>query len=58
MVCSMPKTVGDLGLDAVLSNPYLTRLIAKSKKKTDRFDAHQKLKMYPTSEFFAHNFTS
>ena len=24
----------------VLSNPYLTQLIAKSKKKTDRFDAH------------------
>ena len=24
----------------ILSNPYLTRLIAKSKKKTDRFDAH------------------
>ena len=34
------KLVGDLGLDVVLSNPYLTRLIAKSKKKTDRFDAH------------------
>ena len=33
------KLVGDLGLDVVLSNPYLTRLIAKSKKKTDRFDA-------------------
>ena len=41
------KLVGDLGLDVVLSNPYLTRLIAKSKKKTDRFDAHQKLKMCP-----------
>ena len=34
------KLVGDLGLDVVLSNPYLARLIAKSKKKTDRFDAH------------------
>ena len=34
------KLVGDLGLDVVLSNPYLTRLIAKSKKKIDRFDAH------------------
>ena len=34
------KLAGDLGLDVVLSNPYLTRLIAKSKKKTDRFDAH------------------
>ena len=34
------KLVGDLGLDVVLSNPYLTRLIAKSKKKTDRFDAY------------------
>ena len=34
------KLVGDLGLDVILSNPYLTRLIAKSKKKTDRFDAH------------------
>ena len=33
------KLVGDLGLDVVLSNPYLIRLIAKSKKKTDRFDA-------------------
>ena len=33
------KLVGDLGLDIVLSNPYLTRLIAKSKKKTDRLDA-------------------
>ena len=33
------KLVGDLGLDVVLSNPYLTRPIAKSKKKTDRFDA-------------------
>ena len=30
----------DLDLDVVMSNPYLTRLIAKSKKKTDRFDAH------------------
>ena len=46
------KLVGDLGLDVVLSNPYLTRLIAKSKKKTDRFDAHQKLKMYPVSQVF------
>ena len=34
------KLVGDLDLDVVLSNHYLTRLIAKSKKKTDRFDAH------------------
>ena len=34
------KLAGDLGLDVILSNPYLTRLIAKSKKKTDRFDAH------------------
>ena len=34
------KLVGDLGLDAILSNHYLTRLIAKSKKKTDWFDAH------------------
>ena len=34
------KLVGDLGLDVVLSNPYLGCLIAKSKKKTDRFDAH------------------
>ena len=33
------KLAGDPGLDAVLSNSYLTRLIAKSKKKTDRFDA-------------------
>ena len=34
------KLTVDLRLDVVLSNPYLTRLIAKSKKKTDRFDAH------------------
>ena len=34
------KLAGNLGLDVILSNPYLTRLIAKSKKKTDRFDAH------------------
>ncbi len=34
------KLVGDLDLDVVLSNPYLTCLIAKSKKKTDRLDAH------------------
>ena len=27
------KLVGDLGLDVVLSNPYLTRLIAKSKRR-------------------------
>ena len=33
------KLVGDPGLDAVLSNHYLMRLIAKSKKKTDWFDA-------------------
>ena len=32
------KLAGDLGLDVILSNPYLTRLIVKSKKKTDRFD--------------------
>ncbi len=29
----------DLGLDAVLSNPYKTKLIAESKKKTDKVDA-------------------
>ena len=34
------KLAVDLGLDVTLSNPYRTRLIAKSKKKTDRFDAH------------------
>ena len=34
------KLVRDLDLDVVMSNPYLTRLIAKSKKKADRFDAH------------------
>ena len=33
------KLTVDLGLDVVLSNPYLTRLMAASKKKTDRFDA-------------------
>ena len=30
---------GELGLDVVVSNPYMTLLIAKSKKKTDRVDA-------------------
>ena len=40
MVWHIPKTCSGSGLDVVLSNPYLTRLIAKSKKKTDRFDAH------------------
>ncbi len=34
------KLVRGLDLDVVMSNPYLTRLIAKSKKKTERFDAH------------------
>ena len=29
----------DLGLDVVLSDPYKTRLIAESKKKTDKVDA-------------------
>ena len=29
----------DLGLDVILSNPYKTRLIAESKKKTDKVDA-------------------
>ncbi len=29
----------DLGLDVVLSNPYKTKLIAESKKKTDKVDA-------------------
>ena len=29
----------ELGLDVILSNPYTTRLIAQSKKKTDRVDA-------------------
>ena len=29
----------DLGLDVILSNPYTTMLIAKSKKKTDKVDA-------------------
>ena len=33
------KLAWDLGLDVILSNPYLTRLITKSKKKTNRFDA-------------------
>ena len=33
------KLVGDLGLDVILSNPYLTCLITKSKKKIDRLDA-------------------
>ena len=33
------KLTVDLGLNVVLSNPYLTRLIAASKKKTGRFDA-------------------
>ena len=31
--------VHDLGLDVILSNPYKTRLIAESKKKTDKVDA-------------------
>ena len=30
----------DLGLDVILSNPYKTRLIAESKKKTNKVDAH------------------
>lgn len=30
----------EIGLDVVLSNPYQTWLIAKSKKKTDKRDAH------------------
>ena len=34
------KLAVDMGLDVVLSNPYLTRVIAVSKKKTDKFDAH------------------
>lgn len=34
------KLTDDLGLDVILSNPYLTHLITKSKKKTDKFDAH------------------
>ena len=34
------KLAVDMGLDVVLSNPYLTRMIAVSKKKTDKFDAH------------------
>ena len=29
----------NLGLDVILSNPYKTRLIAESKKKTDKVDA-------------------
>ena len=33
------KLAVDMGLDVVLSNPYLTRMIAVSKKKTDKFDA-------------------
>ena len=33
------KLAGNLGLDVILPNPYLTRLIAKSKKKIGRFDA-------------------
>ena len=28
-----------LGLDVILSNPYTTKLIAESKKKTDKVDA-------------------
>ena len=48
------KLVGDLGLDVVLSNPYLTRLIAKSKKKTDRFDAHALADVHPETLFIFH----
>ena len=29
-----------MSLDVALSNPYLTRMIAVSKKKIDKFDAH------------------
>ena len=29
----------DLNLDVILSNPYTTLLIARSKKKTDKVDA-------------------
>ena len=46
------KLAGDLGLDVILSNPYLTRLIAKSKKKTDRFDAHSNVVKNSDSFFF------
>lgn len=28
-----------MGYDVILSNPYTTRLIAESKKKTDKVDA-------------------
>ena len=47
------KLVVGLGLDVVLSNPYLTRLIAKSKKKTDRFDAHalELMRIRPKNDF-------
>ncbi len=31
--------IDSLNLDVVLSNPYQTRLIAESKKKTDKADA-------------------
>ena len=34
------KLTADMGLNVTLSNPYLTRIIAQSRKKTDRFDAH------------------
>ena len=47
------KLVGDLGLDVILSNPYLTRLIAKSKKKTDQFDAHSNVVKNSDSFFLA-----
>lgn len=30
----------EMGLDVMLSNPYTTKLIATSKKKTDKVDAH------------------
>ena len=29
----------DMGLDVILSNPYRTKIIAESKKKTDKVDA-------------------
>ena len=46
------KLVGDLGLDMILSNPYLTRLVAKSKKKIDRFDAHSNVVKNSNSFFW------